>query len=230
MSHSIVKIDLHEHTRIQARHVLDERWASRAWNGLRRVEIVHGNGDILRKTVRQWCDEKGLHWSTLSHNAGVTILHPGQQARTSALPPPRPLTKLSELKHLHKELPKPVTKPAIEPKTTGINPPSIVSNSSVLPPPTEEDLLALEFERLSNVDPRDVRRLKSSQQSPKEISLPPINPLPLRPYVISDQPPTIDQPPVISTKKIESIDLFALELERLSEADRRVIQRRKSGS
>ena len=64
---------------------LEDNWASRRWHGLRRVRVIHGNGEVLPPALREWCDHKGIQWAPESGNPGTTILHPA--ARQLPKPP-----------------------------------------------------------------------------------------------------------------------------------------------
>src|SRR5262245_45147813 len=98
------EIDLHGYTRAEARAHLEAIWARREWHGLRRVRIIHGTGAVLHRVVRQWCEEKGIPWTTEAQNPGVTILHPGLRPKTPPVPPHHPMA------HLKRRLPPPVPK------------------------------------------------------------------------------------------------------------------------
>ena len=68
------ELDLHGHTAVSARNELEMVWSRRAWQGLRRVRIIHGTGQVLYQVVRKWADEKSIPWTLETYNPGVTIL------------------------------------------------------------------------------------------------------------------------------------------------------------
>ena len=107
-------------TGLEARRYLDDCWGRRIWHGQIRVEIVHGNGHVLRPIVRTWCDEKGISWSTIPQNYGVTVIHPGHLLHRPIRSNPKGLTGLAAIKN---ELPKhsPAKKTDVEgPNSTGL--------------------------------------------------------------------------------------------------------------
>ncbi len=148
-------------TAAETRAELEMIWSRREWHGLRRVRLIHGNGEVLRHVVRDWADEKGIRWTTNAHNPGITTLHPGQRETVAEEMFNRPF-----LRHRHllqppdapqnsrmaeqKVPPKPPAAPAPKP------PPALA------PPPTpsEEDLFAKELARLDTLDPNLLRRRK----------------------------------------------------------------------
>ncbi len=220
MSHCVVKIDFHEFSGTEARHALEDYWASRAWHGLRKVEIIHGDAMVLAPVVRNWCDEKGLPWKTLSHNPGVTILFPGKQSKTIMLPPVRPLSKLSTIKHELKTLKSDVAQPAITHQLQA--PPEVQTpvQAKQSPPKPEIDLMALAFEQLEGIDKDETKtaRLKStcisSERSVPDGSSPFRALQELRDRLPEPRSP-IGVKPVLVSKPSEPVDIFALEMDRM---------------
>lgn len=159
------EVDLHGDTSAGARSRLETIWSTKSWHGLRRVRVIHGTGEVLWKVVRLWCEEKGIEWTTESHNAGVTILHPGRRAVSAPAPPHRPLAKLSEVKT---SKPKKEAKPEKPPiKTVEPIPPSESKKvQATRAPETAEkkDLMAEEFARLAEEDERALRKQKHSRK------------------------------------------------------------------
>ena len=92
------EIDLHGFTAVECRSRLNSLWATREWQGLQRVRLIHGTGSVLHALVKLWCEEKGIAWTVEPHNPGVTIVHPGQQLQTLPPPPHHPLKTLHPLK------------------------------------------------------------------------------------------------------------------------------------
>ena len=77
-----VEVDFHGYTRAGMLSWLDANWARRSWNGLRRVRVIHGQGDVLPPALRNWSDAKGIPWAPESGNPGCTILHPGSRVES----------------------------------------------------------------------------------------------------------------------------------------------------
>jgi hypothetical protein len=158
------EVDLHGDTSAGARSRLETIWSTKSWQGLRRVRVIHGTGEVLWKVVRLWCEEKGIEWTTESHNAGVTILHPGRRAVSAPAPPHRPLAQLSQVK---------ISKPKKEPKpekpvVKGAEPPpsenpKFKADKPVAKSP-DKDLMAEEFARLAEEDERALRKQKHSRK------------------------------------------------------------------
>ena len=139
------EIDFHHYTRAEMRARLEDIWARREWHGLRRVRVIHGTGAVLYKEVRKWCDEKGIPWTTEEHNPGVTILHPGRRANTAPAPPHRPLTAIRQYKEERE-------------KAESTRQQAETENRK------SSDLMAEEFARLAQEDPRTLRRRKHAQK------------------------------------------------------------------
>jgi hypothetical protein len=92
------EIDLHGFTASEARSKLNSLWATREWQGLQRVRVIHGTGSVLHALVKLWCEEKGVAWTVEPNNPGVTIIYPGRQLQSDPAPPHRPLKSLQPLK------------------------------------------------------------------------------------------------------------------------------------
>jgi len=158
------EVDLHGDTSAGARSRLETIWSTKSWHGLRRVRVIHGTGAVLWKVVRTWCEEKGIEWTTESHNAGVTILHPGRRAVSSPAPPHRPLAQLSQVKA---SKPKKETKSEKLPvKAVELAPPEIrkVKTERPVEKSQDKDLMAEEFARLAEEDERALRKQKHSRK------------------------------------------------------------------
>jgi hypothetical protein len=141
------EIDLHGLTAASARDQLETVWSRRVWQGLRRVRIIHGTGEVLYKIVRLWADDKSIPWTLEAYNPGVTILQPALRREHSVVPANRPFAR-----H-RKELTDLVTS-----KRESAGPdrlPVSVENSAV-----QADLFAQEIDRLEQQDPRSVHKRK----------------------------------------------------------------------
>jgi|GEM_PF-3125798 hypothetical protein len=107
-----LEIDLHGYTSKETLDLLDEKWVSHQWDGYRRIILIHGNGNVLWRTVRDWADRNGIQWVP-DMNPGLTILHPS--IRTSVR---RPLAKTSKIRHIPetfqklKNIPSPPPRPS----------------------------------------------------------------------------------------------------------------------
>ncbi len=89
-----LEIDLHGYTSNETIDLLDSKWASHQWDGYRRIIIIHGNGNVLWRTVRDWADRNGIQW--VPHmNPGVTILHPSIRTSVS-----QPFAKTQKIRHI----------------------------------------------------------------------------------------------------------------------------------
>jgi hypothetical protein len=162
------EIDLHGYTALEARAELDRIWGRRCWQGLKRVRVIHGNGSVLRKVVRNWCDERGIPWATELMNPGTTILHPVNRAEFPPSLTHRPFShRLRGIKNALDQ----------QQKSRNISATSPIENrgSESFPARKEEekrrthsidqkssDLMAQEFERLSKLDASSIRRRKHS--------------------------------------------------------------------
>jgi hypothetical protein len=141
------EIDLHGYTANEARHRLQSVWATRRWQGMQRVRVIHGTGAVLYRVVRDWCDEKAIEWTTEPHNPGVTILHPARRRLPGHNLTHRPLARhRDKLAHL------PLAKP-VEPEPPAAEHPAP-------PKPGGVDPMAAEFERLASEDSTTLRRRK----------------------------------------------------------------------
>jgi hypothetical protein len=69
---------------------LEDNWNRKRWQGLRRVRVIHGKGEVLGRALRNWCDAKGISWAPESGNPGATIIHP-----TSKTPRPASRARLN---------------------------------------------------------------------------------------------------------------------------------------
>jgi hypothetical protein len=84
--------DFHHYTVVEMVSWLNREWASRRWDGLQRVRIIHGKGEVLPPALRRWCDEKGIPWAPESGNPGTTILHPARRSKEKTALLHRPLS------------------------------------------------------------------------------------------------------------------------------------------
>jgi hypothetical protein len=160
------EIDLHGYTALEARSELDRIWGRRCWQGLKRVRVIHGNGSVLRKVVRNWCDDRGIPWATELMNPGTTILHP---ANRTVFPPSvthRPLSHrmrgikiaLDREQRSRAETFHPTAERREEP-LKGSGEVSEKRRTQNIEQPSS-DLMAQEFERLSRLDATSLRRRK----------------------------------------------------------------------
>jgi hypothetical protein len=78
--------DFHGYTRAEMFRWLNATWASRRWQGMRRVRVIHGKGVVLGSALREWCEAKGIPCQMEPGNPGSTILYPNQQV--TQLPSP----------------------------------------------------------------------------------------------------------------------------------------------
>lgn len=142
-----LEVDFHGYTAAEMRAALDDTWGRRRWQGLRRVRVVHGTGEVLWRVLREWCDEKGIPWAP-DRRAGATVVFPVQRATHGRGPAHRPLGAL-------RERARPTTEAAPEDHSPAPEPgaPSDASDA--------RDLMAEEFERLATVDERVLRRRKA---------------------------------------------------------------------
>src|SRR5258705_3033029 len=108
--------DFHGYTTAGMISWLNQQWASRRWDGLQRVRIIHGKGEVLIPALRRWCDEKGIPWAPEPGNPGTTILHPARRQmlrattmRPSPITPIAPITRISRTPKLKPATPKPPT-------------------------------------------------------------------------------------------------------------------------
>src|SRR5258706_9227877 len=92
--------DFHGFSAAEMLRWLNQEWASHRWDGLQRVRIIHGKGEVLIPALRKWCDDKGIPWAPESGNPGATILHPVLRASHTAVHRHRPMAKV--LAHLRK--------------------------------------------------------------------------------------------------------------------------------
>ena len=131
------EVDFHGWTRLTMRSELDRIWATRSWDGLSRVRIIHGTGDVLWRELDRWCEEKGIASAREAHG-GATLIYPGRRTRTPPLPAHRPLARLPRKRP---ETPLPPTEP---------------------PAPEDAALFARAVEELSAQDASAVLRRKRS--------------------------------------------------------------------
>jgi hypothetical protein len=87
------EIDFHGYTRAAMRGELQRIWASRTWDGLARVRVIHGTGMVLWRELDRWCEEQGISCAREAHG-GATILYPGRRATLPPAPLHRPLAHL----------------------------------------------------------------------------------------------------------------------------------------
>lgn len=132
------EVDFHGFTAARMLQALEDIWAGRKWHGLRRVRVVHGTGSVLWRALREWCDAKGIPWAPEPSNPGATILHPSRRVLPLSHHPHRPLTRLQRYHPARRLSPQP-------------SPPQTVER---------KDLMAEEFQRLAEEDPRTTRRKK----------------------------------------------------------------------
>ncbi len=132
------EVDFHGSTAREMRWALDDLAQTSAWRGWRRVRVIHGNGEVLRAYLRDWCHERGVSWSPEPRNPGSTILHPFR----SQLPPPPRL-----------DPPKPV-----KPRRTLARPINPAAKPEELK--AARDLMKQEFERLGEQTPETLRHRK----------------------------------------------------------------------
>ena len=133
--------DFHGYTVDRMVAWLEAVWASRRWEGLRRVQIIHGRGEALPPALRQWCDHRGIPWSAHASNPGITILYPGQRRLKTHGPGHKPLAR--PLRAYPREPRRPRAQPATD--------------------PGESDLFAAEMERLEQQGRRSLLRSKHSE-------------------------------------------------------------------
>lgn len=190
------EIDLHGYTSSEARTLLDKRWARKEWQGLQRVRIIHGTGDVLHGLVRLWCEEKGLVWTTEERNPGVTILHPGRRLQTESPPPHRPLNGL-------KQRLSPAQRLAMKSKTEFdlLSETQNGMSSAVTESDVSTDLMAEEFAKLEDADAFVLHKRKHNLIPPAADGLP-----------ADKSSPSRSMPPALS---LPSRDLMAEEFERL---------------
>lgn len=160
------EIDLHGYTALEARSELDRIWGRRCWQGLKRVRVIHGNGVVLRRVVRNWCDDRGIPWATELMNPGTTIIHP---ANRTVFPPSvthRPLShRLRGIKiALNREQrsradPSHPTAERREELLRGSGEVSEIRRTQNIDQ-SSSDLMAQEFERLSRLDTTSLHRKK----------------------------------------------------------------------
>ena len=187
--------------------MLENVWSRRAWHGLQRVRVIHGDGAVLRQVVRQWCDEKGIEWNPERGNPGATIVHPGRRLATTPPAPYRPLSSLQSLKATEgkkggrEEGRTPAHPPAEEPTPA-------LSQSKIENPKSKMDLMAAEFERLGREDALTTFKRKRD--------LLPQNPL---------QP--LKEPQHLPALPESEPDLMAQEFHRLGQLDRNSTRRAK---
>jgi hypothetical protein len=132
-------VDFHGYTSSEMVNELNR--SLRSWLGVRRVRVIHGNGQALWRALRLWCREKAIPFETDPVNKGVTYLSPGLCPRLSSSPPHRPLTGLKRIAR-ESEL------RSAEPKKD---------------PAPSQDPMAEEFGRLSGEDARKLLGRKHSR-------------------------------------------------------------------
>ena len=82
--------DYHGHTAEQMRLALGRKIGE--WRGMQRVRVIHGQGEVLKVTLEDWCREVGVAFNPEPNNPGSTILFPAQRI----LPQPRLAQTLAE--------------------------------------------------------------------------------------------------------------------------------------
>ena len=75
--------DYHGQTAEQMRLTLHRKLAD--WRGFRRVRVIHGQGEVLKFTLEDWCREVGIPFESEPNNPGSTLLFPAQRT----LPQPK---------------------------------------------------------------------------------------------------------------------------------------------
>ena len=75
--------DYHGHTAEQMRLTLHRKLAD--WRGFRRVRVIHGQGEVLKFTLEDWCREVGIPFEAEPNNPGSTLLFPAHRT----LPQPK---------------------------------------------------------------------------------------------------------------------------------------------
>ena len=75
--------DYHGHTAEQM--LLALHFKLGAWRGLQRVRVIHGQGEVLKAALENWCREVGIAFYPEPNNPGSTILTPAQRT----LPQPK---------------------------------------------------------------------------------------------------------------------------------------------
>lgn len=138
------ELDLHGYTAAEARNMLDAAWSRRAWQGMRRVRIIHGTGEVLYKTVRKWADDRAIPWTLEAYNPGVTILQPALRRDPGAGLVHRPFAK-------HEAKLRSVERPPESPPTAPE--PSVDKQHA-------QDLFAQEIEALEKQDARQAHKKK----------------------------------------------------------------------
>src|SRR5258706_16274949 len=76
--------DFHGYTAASMISWLNQQWATGRWDGLQRVRIIHGKGEVLIPRLRRWCDDRGIPWAPEPGNPGTTILHPARRQNLGA--------------------------------------------------------------------------------------------------------------------------------------------------
>ena len=66
--------DYHGHTAEQMLLALQRKLAE--WHGMKRVRVIHGQGEVLKFTLENWCREVGIAFHSEPNNPGSTLLSP----------------------------------------------------------------------------------------------------------------------------------------------------------
>ena len=130
--------DFHGYREAEMLACLERSWSNGVWSGLKRVRLIHGTGEVLFRTARQWADGKGIPWSTEPNNPGVTILHPGLASPYTSAP-----TKKATITQKHRPIRQPGRVDPVEDEAA-------------------KKLMEQEFHRLGSEDPNQTLRHKRS--------------------------------------------------------------------
>ena len=77
-----VEVDYHGHTAEEMVLALQRKLT--AWRGMRRVRVIHGQGEILKEALHRWCQEAGIAFYLEPNNPGSTLLTPNQRTLPQA--------------------------------------------------------------------------------------------------------------------------------------------------
>lgn len=72
-----LEVDLHGHTAEEMRSLLQHEWPS--WRGMRRVRLIHGRGDVLKRELEIWCREMGIPFEIEPNNPGSARIYPTER-------------------------------------------------------------------------------------------------------------------------------------------------------
>lgn len=75
-------IDLHGINAEQMRTLLQQKWDE--WRSLRTVRVVHGQGEILKPALEEWCRSMGIPYELDHKNPGATRIFPNRRTLSDA--------------------------------------------------------------------------------------------------------------------------------------------------